>query len=503
VKAKAPKTARAKAKAKAQSTLTQVWDGSTPGLISKPSVISDSDEEVEVTSTPASRTPATVVRHRQKLSPKSVKQTRQVAFSQVEDALVKPAKQENTDGNSVQFASNLMDVVPRTPRAVRWEVPSSQTPASIKLSAENSPGKRELFSCSPFGKHVSVPMQDDIGEEMCLSDVGLRHSPSKSATKPRHVQVKATMTQTSTQSPSLNPEQEGSPTPQKPKLKLKHISTVEDSDEEPELSGPLLTADQDQLQSALEESIRLRDYTQFQPSNAFTQYPQTYDPVSAALSRDAARFEDETQTQSSANLTGAPTPSRSPHRLRAQTDRAPIGIARSIIHSSSLSLIPSSPDIPPRHVSDSSLPIMVSSSAPPVPESDDATLTIPDSPHVLGARTPRMRSSQMSTMVPSSPAEFLARLHSVQKSPNRQDFLGETPRRRETTITKPAQPGKVVFSSSPIPLPPWSEDETQVGVQRRDMLLAGDEMFDESLPPPPPGWSFAPDGGSDLDINRR
>lgn len=494
-RSKASKTAKGKVKASAQSTLTQVWDGSTPALISKPSIISDSDDdmEVELTSTPASRTPAQVVSHPRKVSPQLVKQTQHVAPSPLKGAEFTTEHQENMDCHVVQSAITMFDVVPRTPQAVRWEVPSSQTPASIKLSAGNSPQIREALNRSPLGKHVSLPQQDGIVQATCLADIDLQHSPSNLARKSRHAQVEAAVSQTLTQSPSRQSQQEGSPTPRKPTLK--HISTVEDSDEELEVSGPSLTADQDQLQSALEDSVRLHYCTQFQPSNAFTQYPQTYDPVSAALNRDAARFEDETQTQSPANLTGVPTPNRTPHRTPSRTDRVSLGKALSMIQSSSPSLIPSSPDIRLRNASDSSLPIIISSSAPPISESDDATLTIPESPRVIGARTPRIATSQVSTVVPSSPTGFLAHLSSAQKSPNREESLMETPHRGRST-SKPAQQTDVIFSSSPIPLPPWSEDEMQAGVQRRDQMLGGDELFDESLPPLPPGWSFARNGGS-------
>jgi hypothetical protein len=454
-----------------------------------------------VTSTPASRTPASVVRHRRKLSPKPFKQTRQVAIPQAEDVPVESADQKNLDVNDVRPASTIIHVVPTTPQAVRREVPSSQTPASIKLSAENSPGKREELNRSPLRKHASVADQEAAVQEMRLDDIDLQHSLSKSARKSRPAQAKAAMSQTSTQASSRQAERERPRTPRT--SIMRHLSTVEDSDEELELSAPSLTADQDQLQSALEESIRLRDYTQFQPSNAFTQYPQTYDPVSAALNRDAARFEDESQTQSLANLTGAPTPSsQNPHRPQPQTRRTPTGKAHSIIPSSSPSLIPSSPYINPRNASDSSLAIVISSSAPPMPESDDVTLTIPDSPRVVGAVTPRIRTSQMSTVVPSSPAELLARLNSARKSPDRQETFEETPRQQDTT-TKSAQQAGAILTSSPIPLPPWSEDEMQAGVQRRDLIPGDDELFDESLPPPPPGWLFTRDGGGDLNMNRR
>jgi hypothetical protein len=495
VKPQASKTAKGKVKASAQSTLTQVWDGSTPALISKPGIISDSDDdmEVEVTSTPASRTPVQAVFHPRKVSPQLVKQTQHVAPSLSKGAEVKVEHQENLDFHVVRPTSAMVYVVPRTPRAARWEVPSSQTPASIKLSAENSPRIRAALNCSPLGKHISLPQQDEVVQATYLGEVDLPPSPSNLAKKFKYAQVEAAVLQTSTQSPSRQLEQEGSPTPRKPTLK--HISTVEDSDEELEVSGPSRTADQDQLQSALEESIRLHHYTQFEPSNAFTQYPQTYDPVSAALNRDAARFEDETQTQSPANLTGVSTPNRTPHRTQSQTNRTSLVKVLSMMQSSSPSLIPSSPDIRLRNASDSSLPIIISSSAPPIPESDDATLTIPESPRVIGAGTPRIPTSQMSTVVPSSPAGFLARLNSAQQSPSREDLLEETPHWRRNT-SKPAQPADVVFSSSPIPLPPWSEDEMQAGVQRRDPILDGDESFDESLPPLPPGWSFARDGGS-------
>jgi hypothetical protein len=127
-------------------------------------------------------------------------------------------------------------------------------------------------------------------------------------------------------------------------------------------------------------------------------------------------------------------------------------------------------------------------------------LTIPDSPHVIGTVTPRIHTSQMSTVVPSSPEEFLAQLKSARKDFDDENLPRETPRRRGTA-DRPDQQVQTVLSSSPIPLPPWSEDDMQTRIQTRGFRLDSDDLFDGSLPPPPPGWSEAPGGGSDLNLH--
>ncbi|KAF1823878.1 uncharacterized protein K489DRAFT_210153 [Dissoconium aciculare CBS 342.82] len=489
------RAARARASARAQSTLTQAWDGSTPGLTSRPSVISDSDEDVEITSVSAPQSPELISHQHRIASPKKSNHSRRVAFSPDRGITTRTTDPTIKSEHVVQSLSNPVAPSPKTPRTVRWEVPSSQTPASIKLSAESSPGLRDVLNRSPLGKHTPNPQRERIVQETCASEITLEHAPSRTARKGSPSQVGAVAPVTLAQSSVFQMEQEGSPTPKKPTLR--HIFTVADSDDEAEISSASRTGDQDQLQSALEESLRLRDYTQFQPSNAFTQYPQTYDPVNAALDRDAARYEDDTPTQSYASARKA---TQDVLRPQIKPNRTPTGKTRANAHSTAQSLVPSSPIFIHRNASDSSLNIIISSSAPRGPESEDATLTIPDSPHVIGTVTPRIRTSQMSTVVPSSPEEFLARLKSARKDFDDEDLPGETPRRRGTA-DRPDQQIQTVLSSSPIPLPPWSEDDMQTRIQTRGFRLDSDDLFDGSLPPPPPGWSEAPGGGSDLNLH--
>lgn len=207
----------------------------------------------------------------------------------------------NSSSQAEMVPSHPTPRVYRTPNKVRFTntIPSSQSPASAKLStqrsqrfrdAELSPLKHSPFKHSPLRRsplkeksgNVPSPARLQGGEKASQNDATLLNAPpSPLAVNPVTVP------------------------PLKLSRTLKRVSTVQDSQYEEDLELPISPDEDDETDAGLnvEETA---DETYDYDDDDYDEIQPTYDPANAALERDAARFfrtqtQARTQTQTQAN----------------------------------------------------------------------------------------------------------------------------------------------------------------------------------------------------------
>jgi hypothetical protein len=230
-------------------------------------------------------------------------------------------------------------------------------------------------------------------------------------------------------------------------------------------------------------------------------YPHTYDPVSAALDRDAARYA-WTQTQ-------AP---RTQHKrtqvMDSEDDSDDDDLDRGIVPDSEsedeIILLPSlaAQDAPSQELCSEDLVAPSSEPNEPTPRPHAAVVQKQLSPSPPSSPPP-LRPSQVSTVMPtqSSPRVTLpaALVEAEEFSPPTSPPTAA----KQSLIKKPQfqDTQALTISSSPLPLPPWSSSgEVDLGLYTKSKGDGADDegnylasLVDFSLPPPPPlGMSSSP-----------
>ena len=225
------------------------------------------------------------------------------------------------------------------------------------------------------------------------------------------------------------------------------------------------------------------------------EYPHTFDPVSAALERDAARYA-WTQTQ-------AP---RTQHIKRTQVvdsedDSDDDDLDRGIVPDSEsedeIILLPS--DGPSQELcsEDMVAPNSEPEERTPRPHTTAQKQPSPSPP----SSPPPLRPSQVSTVMPTQSSPHFANPAELAEAEECSPPTSPPTVPKQSLIRKPQfqDTQALIISSSPLPLPPWSSSgEVDLGLFT--MSKGGDNGINElasltdfSLPPPPPlGMSSSP-----------
>lgn len=230
------------------------------------------------------------------------------------------------------------------------------------------------------------------------------------------------------------------------------------------------------------------------------EYPHTFDPVSAALERDAARYA-WTQTQ-------APrTQHKKTQIVDSEEDSDDDDLDRGIVPDSEsedeIILLPShsAQDGPSQELCSEDLvaPNSEANEKTPVPPKTVQKQPSPSPP----SSPPPLRPSQVSTVMPTQSSPHFTLPAEVAEEEEYSPPTSPPTKTKQSMIKKPQfqDTQALTISSSPLPLPPWSSSgEVDLGLYT---LPKGDRtdnggnelasLVDFSLPPPPPlGMSSSP-----------
>ena len=303
---------------------------------------------------------------------------------------------------------------------------------------------------------------------------------------------------------------------QAPPHNLKRVSTIQDSQHEDlDLSSQLYRS------MSSRENLRVADtqfnndhYDEYDDEEEEEEYPHTYDPVSAALERDAARYA-WTQTQA------ARTQHNESQIVDSEDDSDDDDLDRGIIPNSEsedeiiLLPSPSAQNGPSQELlsEDVAVPHSEDQAEEPTPKAHAPTEKKRPSPSPPSSPPP-LRPSQVSTVMPTQSSPHFIHLPTIDpadaEEPEEKDEEYSPPTsppaaRKQTLIKKPQYQDTqaLTISSSPLPLPPWSSSgEVDLGLNSltkgdvTDHNTGGNELaslVDFSLPPPPPlGMSSSP-----------
>jgi hypothetical protein len=296
---------------------------------------------------------------------------------------------------------------------------------------------------------------------------------------------------------------------QMPHARLTRNSTVQDSQHEDlDLSSQLYRSMSSRENLRVLDSQAVNDhYDEYEEEDEAEEneledeeeeYPQTFDPVSAALERDAARYA-WTQTQ-------AP---RTQHKrtqvVDSEDDSDDDDLDRGIVPDSEsedeIILLPSPParDGPSQELCSEDM-------VAPNPESEQRT----PRPKVIAQKQPSpsppsspppIRPSQVSTVMPTQSSPHFTIPAGLPEAEEYSPPTSPPIAAKQSLIKKPQfqDTQALTISSSPLPLPPWSSSgEVDLGLYT---MSKGAEnginelasLVDFSLPPPPPlGMSSSP-----------
>lgn len=426
------------------------------------------------------------------------------------------------------------------------EIPSSQTPPSIKMSPthsqrserrlnpEQSPSKLKTMRRSPLKeKSTNIPpprWQQESQESQnptmkMLQEVRMRTKMGKAPLHeeapmppPRrpHRPVLVEATQASEQS---------APKPASPR-KLKRTTTIQDSqvsDENimtqappPALHRTLTVQDSQQedldlssqLYRSLSDRENIKDSQAYNETHDDHDYddpgPHTFDPVSAALDRDAARYA-WTQTQaprtqhSKTLIADSEAESDEEETYEDDLDRG-IGPASDHEDEDEVIMLPNPIEGPSQELCSDDPPAPISEQdktpmqPPPLAQKSHSNSRSPPS------SPPLPRPSQASTAMPtqSSPHRiFASKQDAVQQEGNQSP--PSSPRRPFSPVGKPLpETQALTISSSPLPLPPWNSSgdagsRFYAQQKREEGREEPESLVDFSLPPPPPlGMTSSP-----------
>lgn len=424
------------------------------------------------------------------------------------------------------------------------EIPSSQSPPSIKLSASRSHRSERRFAPLDSPSKIRSPRRSPLKEKSAnvappawqhetqesqnptmkmLQQVRLR---TKMGMAPLHEEAPMPPPKLPRREPSQNETlQAGRRTNvrQTSPRKLKRTTTVQDSQAEdenimtqmppPKLNRSVTVQDSQcedlDLSSQMYRSLSSRSLDRHAESEAYINDdddnefddpgPHTFDPVSAALDKDAARYA-WTQTQD---------PRTQPRRTQVADSEAESDEDETYDDDLDRGIVPASDNedevvLLPNPTEGPSQELCSDDFAVPNHDSDSDPARLPTIPagenrnsrpnfNSPPSSPPALRPSQVSTIVPtqSSPQHRATALQQDQEEQEEEEYSPPTsPPRPFSPSNKPATQA-LTISSSPLPLPPWSssnEMDSGHGVQskRQDRREEPESFVDFSLPPPPP-----------------
>jgi hypothetical protein len=299
---------------------------------------------------------------------------------------------------------------------------------------------------------------------------------------------------------------------QMPPARLARTSTVQDSQHEDlDLSSQLYRSMSSRENLRVIDSQAVDDhYDEYEEENGEEdeeengseeeeeEYPHTFDPVSAALERDAARYA-WTQTQ-------APrTQYKRTQVVDSEDDSDDDDLDRGIVPNSEsedeIILLPSPSRADGASQELCSEDIVAPNSEPdqrtPRPNTTAQKQPSPSPP----SSPPPLRPSQVSTVMPTQSSPHFAILAGLTEAEEYSPPTSPPTAAKQSLIKKPQfqDTQALTISSSPLPLPPWSSSgEVDLGLYT---MSKGAEnginelasLVDFSLPPPPPlGMSSSP-----------
>lgn len=441
-----------------------------------------------------------------------------------------PLKHDITAAEDVETKSSELE----TPRAAHLaEIPSSQTPPSTRrsnrsgvqqLAIQRSPLKERstniqvavLARQSSQSQNISMKMLEKIRfatRQVPLNDTrphrtemylaspdrepveAARFSPAKPApTLQRITTIEDSQAEVESD-PSDSLAQSPVEDHVKPKRSLKRVSTVQDSQyEELDLDHD------DEAKRGMGDT--LEEYDDCQSRDDENDFQATFDPVNSALDRDAARF-GWTQTQKVLPDVHRDTEEHEAddddfdHRCAVATTNHAAPETEELFEQSDQLLMPPPQTefkqlhehfVKPACTAELARHLLQDDSA--YESSDPIHLGKTDAP----SSPPALRPSQISTVVPTQMSQRrpLSRESDSLSSSSPPKAYDREP------LTLPSSPHQSTwlgtFSSSPLPLPPWSSPETgrfiNADMSNEILPLGSDvqleSLVDFSLPPPPP-----------------
>lgn len=439
---------------------------------------------------PSSQSPPSV-----KMSSKRSQRSRQASAS--------PSKLANTPGRS-PLKEKSANVAPQ-----RWQ-PETQESQNPTMKMLQQVRWRTKFGKAPLHEEAPMPPPKRPKSQVLVEASQNVEAPRQMEPSPRKLRRVATIQDSQAEDEAIMT--------QAPPPKLYRVSTIQNSQvEDLDLSSQIYRSISSRENLADFESQAYNDH--YDDNEYDDPGPHTFDPVSAALDRDAARY---AWTQTQAAPSGAAQRTKTQIADSEEESDDDDDLDRGIVPDSDsedevilLSKPGPSQEIltedrdedvtlmaPPnnshsRHIR--SQGEEASKSAPTIPQnqtahSNSTSNSPPSSP-------PPLRPSQISTIVPtqSSPRPHLP----SQKPANPSSPPTSPPRPFSTAKTRPAPATQALtISSSPLPLPPWSSSGEEVEAKyfppatKEDPEEARNELdtlVDFSLPPPPPlGGSSSP-----------
>lgn len=302
---------------------------------------------------------------------------------------------------------------------------------------------------------------------------------------------------------------------QAPPHALVRTLTVQDSQHEDlDLSSQLYRSmsSRENLRVADSQFVndRYDEYDEEEAEEEEEEYPHTYDPVSAALDRDAARYA-WTQTQA------ARTQQRKTQVIDSEDDSDEDDLDRGIVPDSEsedeIVLLPSptAQHGPSQELLSEDMPIPHSEGevGEPTPKAQTITQKKRPSPSPPSSPPP-LRPSQVSTVMPTQSSPHIVNFPAIEPAEAEEEEICSPPSSpaagaKHSPIKKPQyhDTQALTISSSPLPLPPWSSSgEVDLGLNTLSKDGDGTDdnggnelasLVDFSLPPPPPlGMSSSP-----------
>lgn len=457
---------------KGQSTLTQRWDSATTEY--GPADASDDDFipliSPERQSTRGSR---------------GAKDDRSLSISSESESNTSKTPSDSrivmnndTNGRSTGKWLERNPCTPRKPK--RREVPSSITPSGITLSVHHASHRDNEPICSPSPRWGLTAKQrkfeDDYeGLSEASVDACLVSPESECILRGEQKDPEADGLETA---PPMRDMQSLAERSKKRcggsgyERCLSRDTVIADSQQVPEFDGIADFDDEQEGCTIPPFCPRLRA-----DDHSYTQLQQTYDPISAALDRDAGRFQPpELSHPDPHSPLGADfQPEEMFGRHKTETSR------RHDLHTETSEFSrysTNSQDVPEALLQQSNTAEQIEPThriRRTTIEAPDNTDTNEDKPLIsypiaLDTASGHMRPSQVSTITSSPATQAL------------QPVCGTVSSGRHEEETTAHEPVMSSYPSSPIPLPPWTKEERNA---RTNKETQSSEVADFSLPPPP------------------
>lgn len=364
----------------------------------------------------------------------------------------------------------------------RIEAPSSQTPPSIKQSAQSSRRSvtKSVVERSPLKQRSAnaalSPCRRSSPAKLTIASQELKSASFKVPLNDGQEENQAPLS-TNSESCLANRITRAHRRPRK----LRRTATVEDSQtEDLDISCETFRS----VPHSGPPTEKLKDHTDGRmqiyedPKDDECDEQFTYDPANAALDRDAARFGWTQLDQSRFVHSVSHRRDHEDHDdILDNSSAENLLQADSVVGSAISTNTPKATNQTPA----------TSDSAPPL---DDTVQIIPSSQVNLLPSSPPLRPSQISTVVPTQNFHHLSADDAFRGMACSQQGHGNAP-----NMAPNATEVDVQVPSSPLPLPPWGSlkshngDGVEYGVARkadRNGTQEWESLADFSLPPPPP-----------------